>query len=94
MARHPNVGGAIIKISTDSATYERMIDDIDLNAGRVLEGMNVKQSCISASVVLSVVFLSTLPAQTCRCYRESTADKEIHDNGGEQAVYCCDEKAT
>ena len=32
-----------IKISTNSATYERMIDDIDLNAGRVLEGVDVEQ---------------------------------------------------
>jgi altronate hydrolase len=28
-----------IKISTNSATYERMIDDMDLDAGRILEGM-------------------------------------------------------
>jgi len=32
-----------IKISTNSATYERMRDDMDLNAGRVLEGVEMEQ---------------------------------------------------
>ena len=31
-----------IKISSNSATYERMVEDMDLNAGRVLEGANLK----------------------------------------------------
>ncbi len=31
-----------IKISTNSALYERMIDDMDLNAGRVLEGAEME----------------------------------------------------
>jgi len=30
-----------IKISTNSTTYARMIDDMDLNAGRVLEGASL-----------------------------------------------------
>ncbi len=32
-----------IKISTNSALYERMIDDMDLNAGQVLEGAEMEQ---------------------------------------------------
>jgi altronate hydrolase len=31
-----------IKISTNSATFERMRDDMDLNAGRVLEGVTME----------------------------------------------------
>jgi altronate hydrolase len=32
-----------IKISTNSTIYERMVDDMDLNAGKVLEGMDMAQ---------------------------------------------------
>jgi altronate hydrolase len=32
-----------IKISTNTATYEHMIDDMDLNAGRVLEGTSLQE---------------------------------------------------
>jgi altronate hydrolase len=32
-----------IKISSNSATYERMVDDMDLNAGQVLEGADMKR---------------------------------------------------
>ncbi|MCP4543907.1 MAG: altronate dehydratase [Chloroflexi bacterium] len=32
-----------IKISTNSALYERMVDDMDLNAGRVLEGAKMEE---------------------------------------------------
>jgi len=32
-----------IKISSNSAIYKRMIDDMDLNAGRVLEGVSIEQ---------------------------------------------------
>jgi altronate hydrolase len=32
-----------IKISSNSATYQRMLDDMDLNAGRVLEGADMRQ---------------------------------------------------
>jgi altronate hydrolase len=32
-----------IKISSNSATYERMIDDMDLNAGQVLEGAGLEE---------------------------------------------------
>jgi altronate dehydratase len=30
--------GMTIVISTNSTTYERTIDDMDINAGRILEG--------------------------------------------------------
>ena len=32
-----------IKISSNSTTYEHMIDDIDLNAGKVLEGVDMDE---------------------------------------------------
>jgi altronate hydrolase len=32
-----------IKISSNSATYQRMVDDMDLNAGQVLEGTDMKK---------------------------------------------------
>jgi altronate hydrolase len=32
-----------IKVSSNSATYERMVEDMDLNAGQVLEGANVER---------------------------------------------------
>ena len=32
-----------IKISSNTPMYERMIDDMDVNAGRVLEGASVKE---------------------------------------------------
>ena len=33
-----------IKISTNSTIYGRMMDDMDLNAGKVLEGVDMKQA--------------------------------------------------
>jgi altronate hydrolase len=33
----------VIKISTNSATYRRMADDMDLNAGKVLEGASLEE---------------------------------------------------
>jgi altronate dehydratase len=33
-----------IKISSNSATYQRMTDDMDVNAGRVLEGSDMGQA--------------------------------------------------
>src|SRR5512136_2697416 len=33
-----------IKISSNTATYERMTDDMDVNAGRVLEGVTMEQA--------------------------------------------------
>jgi altronate hydrolase len=36
----------VIKISSNSAIYERMSEDIDLDAGRVLEGVNVDQVAV------------------------------------------------
>jgi altronate hydrolase len=32
-----------IKIATNSATYERMVDDMDVNAGRVLSGASLDE---------------------------------------------------
>jgi altronate hydrolase len=32
-----------IKVATNTPLYERMIDDMDLNAGRILEGVSVEQ---------------------------------------------------
>ena len=32
-----------IKVATNTAMYERMIDDMDINAGEVLEGKSVEQ---------------------------------------------------
>jgi altronate hydrolase len=36
----------VIKVSSNSAIYERMTEDIDLDAGRVLEGMSMDQVAI------------------------------------------------
>jgi altronate dehydratase len=33
----------VIKIASNSATYERMVDDMDLNGGRVLEGATLEE---------------------------------------------------
>lgn len=33
----------VIKIASNSTTYQRMVDDMDLNAGRVLEGASLEQ---------------------------------------------------
>jgi len=42
-----------IKISSNSTTYERMSDDMDLNAGKVLEGVEIEEV---AAELLDLVF--------------------------------------
>jgi altronate hydrolase len=46
-----------IKISTNTATYERMQDDMDLNAGRVLEGVEMK--AVAAELLELVVAVAS-----------------------------------
>jgi altronate hydrolase len=33
-----------IKVSTNTATYERMTDDMDVNAGKVIEGVSLQDA--------------------------------------------------
>ena len=52
-----------IKISTNSALYERMIDDMDLNAGRVLEGAEMEQ--VAAELLeLTIAVASGQPSKS------------------------------
>ena len=46
-----------IKISTNSATYNRMIEDMDLNAGRVLEGADLQD--VAAELFEQVVAVAS-----------------------------------
>jgi altronate hydrolase len=46
-----------IKISTNSTTYERMIDDIDLSAGKILEG--VEMETVAAELLDLVVAVAS-----------------------------------
>jgi len=46
-----------IKICTNSVTYERMADDMDLNAGRVLEGVDMRE--IAAELLDLVVAVAS-----------------------------------
>ena len=46
-----------IKISSNSATYERMVEDMDLNAGRVLEGANLRE--VAAELFEQVVAVAS-----------------------------------
>lgn len=52
-----------IKISTNSALYERMVDDMDLNAGSVLEGAEVEE--VAAELLdLAIAVASGQPSKS------------------------------
>jgi altronate hydrolase len=52
-----------IKISSNSTTYERMMDDMDLNAGRILEGEDLK--VIAAELLdLTIAVASGQPSKS------------------------------
>jgi altronate hydrolase len=46
-----------IKISSNSTTYERMVDDMDLNAGRILEGADIEE--VAAELLDLVVAIAS-----------------------------------
>ena len=52
-----------IKISSNSATYRRMIDDMDLNAGQILEGVSMEQVA-SQLLELTIAVASGQPSKS------------------------------
>jgi altronate dehydratase len=52
-----------IKISSNSATYARMADDMDLNAGRILEGADMEE--VAAELLdLAIAVASGQPSKS------------------------------
>ena len=62
-----------IKISSNSATYERMMDDMDLNAGKVLEGVALEK--VAAELIDLVIAVAS--GQPSKSEAQGVGDAEF-----------------
>ena len=62
-----------IKISTNSALYEHMIDDMDLNAGQVLEGVALEE----VAAVLLDLLIAVASGQPSKSESQGVGEAEF-----------------